>query len=127
MAPRIVVAHTLDDMRELYEEIFSLVGYSCVTFPLALPLPLSDLYLTAPDLLVFDDILLSAEEGCALLRELRQSPKLASTPVIVCSSMVHTALSNACFLDALGIHVLIKPFELDALLELTERVLQQHV
>lgn len=123
MAAPILVGYTLSDMGELYEELFNLAGHECVTFPLTLPLctlPRHD-----PVLLVFDDILLAAEEGFALLHKLRRTPELASVPVIVCSSMLHTALDNACFLGALDIHVLIKPFELDTLLDLTERLLQR--
>lgn len=78
-----------------------------------------------PDLIILDLILGRDQRGWGVLELLREDPAMAQIPVILCSAAV-PALS-ACGAPALGqgaVEVVAKPFDVDDLIEVVERLLR---
>jgi DNA-binding response OmpR family regulator len=71
-----------------------------------------------PGLVILDLRLDGGWQGMSIVRALRHDPLLASVPIIVCSADLPMLRENACCLKSLGVQVVEKPFDLEALLDL---------
>jgi len=71
----------------------------------------------APDLVILDIRIGHQENGWVILELLTLDPQTRSIPVIVCSAAIIDLQAHQPMLDALGVDVLAKPFDLEMLLE----------
>jgi CheY-like chemotaxis protein len=79
-----------------------------------------------PDLVIVD-LLLGKVSGWELVTLSRAEPRLAEIPIIVCSADVTSLRAREPELAAVAnLHVLEKPFSIDKLTELVERVVGRH-
>jgi len=76
-----------------------------------------------PDLVILDIRIGGEERGWDILNLLTLDPSTRPIPIIVCSAAIQTLHEHQSWLDTLGITALPKPFDVEALLELVERVL----
>jgi CheY-like chemotaxis protein len=76
-----------------------------------------------PDLLVLDIRIGGEERGWTILNLLTLDPITRPIPVIVCSAAIQSLHEHQAWLDKFGICALPKPFDLDTLLEMVDRVL----
>jgi len=77
-----------------------------------------------PDLIILDTVL-GPENGWRFLEELKGDPSTATIPVLVCSAAVRDVIAATDRLRAQGSEVLLKPFDLDELLEKIQLLLRQ--
>jgi len=70
-----------------------------------------------PDLVILDIRIGHQENGWVILELLTLDPRTRSIPVIVCSAAITDLQAHQPMLDALGVDVLAKPFDLEMLLE----------
>jgi DNA-binding response OmpR family regulator len=70
-----------------------------------------------PDLVILDIRIEGQDAGWAILECLTLDPKTSGIPLIICSAAIRELQSHEELLDRYGIDVLMKPFDLDALLE----------
>lgn len=70
-----------------------------------------------PDLVVMDFIIGGEDSGWQLLQATKMDRETRDTPVIVCTGAVRQITELSDHLDAMGVHVVIKPFDIDHLLE----------
>jgi DNA-binding response OmpR family regulator len=77
-----------------------------------------------PALVILDLRLERPESGWELLTLLRMSPHTAALPILVCSADSATLQARADELQALQVAVLAKPFTIDALLTVIQRLIQ---
>jgi DNA-binding response OmpR family regulator len=70
-----------------------------------------------PDLVILDIRIEGQEAGWTILECLTLDPKTHQIPVIVCSAAIRELQAHQELLEAYGIDVLTKPFDLDTLLE----------
>ena len=70
-----------------------------------------------PDLVILDIRIEGQEAGWTILECLTLDPKTHQIPVIVCSAAIRELQAHQEVLEAYGIDVLSKPFDLDTLLE----------
>jgi CheY-like chemotaxis protein len=76
-----------------------------------------------PDLVILDIRMGGEERGWTILNLLTLDPATRPIPLIACSAAVHSLQEHQPWLDKFGICALPKPFDLDMLLEMVQRVL----
>ena len=75
-----------------------------------------------PDLVILDHMIGEGEgSGWQLLQELRRDPETADLPVVVCTGAVHRVRENEALLEQLGVPVVLKPFDIDRLVDIVDR------
>ncbi len=75
-----------------------------------------------PDLVILDFIIGGERSGWQLLQTTRMDRKTRGIPVIICTASVQQVTELSAHLDNLGVHVVIKPFDIDHLLEIIDKV-----
>lgn len=75
-----------------------------------------------PDAIILDIRMDSPEEGWKVLELLKLDPQLTKKPVIVCSADIPSLQERSAFLRGKGVETLPKPFDLEELLTLIERL-----
>ena len=112
------------DFLELMSEILDAEsGYEVSLFSGDDGFPLADLRDSNPNLIIVD-LLLGGASGWEIVTLARADEALASVPVIVCSADVAQLREREDELVAIGnVHILAKPFGIDDLTALVERVL----
>ena len=76
-----------------------------------------------PNLVILDIRMGGEETGWTILNLLTLDPATRPIPVIVCSAAIQSLHEQQPWLDKFGICALPKPFDLDMLLEMVNRVL----
>jgi DNA-binding response OmpR family regulator len=88
-------------------------------------MPLAELRAAHPDLIVMD-LLLGQTSGWELIALARTDDALRDVPVVVCSADIAQLRDRSTELSQIaGLHILQKPFSVDELTELVERVLSE--
>jgi len=125
--PRISVVNDNPDFLELMSAILDEdAGYEVSLFA-GERTTAAELAASAPDLLIID-LLLGGVSGWELVVLARADQRLADVPVIVCSADVAELRERAEELKRIGnIHVLEKPFGVDQVTELVERLVGRAV
>jgi CheY-like chemotaxis protein len=71
----------------------------------------------APDLIVLDYMWAGDDNGWAYLQALRLDPGTASIPIVLCTAAVREVEALASHLDEMKVQVVLKPFNVDRLLD----------
>jgi DNA-binding response OmpR family regulator len=125
--PRITVLNDNAEFLELMSAILDDdAGYDVVTFSEATT-RVDDLVESRPDLVIVD-LLLAGASGWEIVALSRADERLNDVPIIVCSADVASLRDRASELERVGnVHVLSKPFGIDELTELVERLIGRAV
>jgi CheY-like chemotaxis protein len=78
-----------------------------------------------PDLLILD-VRLPDMSGFEILNLLRLDPETQAIPVLICTAAVRDVQAQQAILEERGIPILLKPFDLDDLLEAIRRILDEN-
>ncbi len=121
MPKRIAVVDDEPSFLDLLQEVLTDDGYEAHRFPGgAADYPrVRDL---APDAIILDIRMEDPRTGWDLLARMRRDDVLGATPIIVCSGDLPLLRERAEDLERLGAAVLAKPFDLDDLLTLLDRL-----
>jgi DNA-binding response OmpR family regulator len=121
--PRITVLNDNPEFLELMSAILDDdAGYDVVTFSEATT-SVDDLVESRPDLVIVD-LLLAGASGWEIVALSRADGRLIDVPIIVCSADVASLRERAGELERIGnVHVLAKPFGIDELTEIVERLI----
>ncbi len=71
-----------------------------------------------PDLVIMDFIIGNEDSGWQLLQAAKMARDTRDIPVIVCTGAIRQVTDLSDHLDAMGVHVVIKPFDIDHLLDI---------
>ncbi len=115
MPSKILVANDSLEMCELYQDILSLDAYRTSFYPLD-QLSASTIDSAEPDLILLDYLFGIEDRGQRALHGIKNDPATAALPVILCTTMVDEVQKQEAALHTMGVHVVLKPFELDELL-----------
>jgi CheY-like chemotaxis protein len=115
---RILVVDDDDDIREVMQELLAAEGFQVDVAKDGLD-ALGKLEAQPSPPLILLDMMMPRMDGEAFLKALRAKPALANASVVVISGNA-AAREKAGYLHAAG--CLVKPFELDELLDLVRRV-----
>ena len=72
---------------------------------------------SAPDLIILDFVILDEGKGWQFLQLLKMDRATKEIPVIVCTAAAKLVDELQTHLDAMGVVVVLKPFDIDHLLE----------
>lgn len=75
-----------------------------------------------PDLVIMDFIIGGESSGWQLLQSSQMDRKTRDIPVIVCTGAVKQVTQLSDNLDSIGVHVVIKPFDIDHLIRVIDDV-----
>jgi CheY-like chemotaxis protein len=121
--PRISVVNDNPEFLELMSAILDEdAGYEVALFD-GENTSIAELVQSGPDLVIID-LVLGGASGWEIVTLTRAEPKLADVPVIVCSADVTALRERSDELARIGdVHILEKPFSLDQITEIVERLI----
>ncbi len=116
-APRHILAFDdSPDVLALFTHLLEEGGYRVTTRPLT-GHDLSEIESLAPDLIVLDYMWGTEDDNWSLLQMLKMNPATEAIPVVLCTGAVEEVEPLKAHLDQQGVHVMIKPFNIDDLLK----------
>ncbi len=103
---------------ELFTALLEDEGYRVTTdgFSIEMVELLSRVKADRPDLLVLDFLIQDEGKGWQFLQMLRMDRETRDIPVVVCTAAVKLVEDLQTHLDAMGVGVVLKPFDIDNLL-----------
>jgi len=122
---RILVINDTPDIVALFHEILSDEGYHVVSdvFPINPTTKLAEIKADRPDLIILDLMIGGEPLGFQFLQMLKMDRATRQIPVIVCTAAHRQAAEMEGHMLEMGVVVVLKPFDLDALLaEVSQRV-----
>ena len=115
MTRHILVIEDAPDLRALYADAFALEGYT-VTLADQVPTDLTAIDQLQPDVIVLDYLFDGEPLGGPLVHALKQRPATQHIPLLLCTVAARTVQADVPYFHAQQVGLLLKPFELDALL-----------
>lgn len=111
---------------ELFRAILEDEGYQVTTdgFSIELVEMLERVKTSAPDLIILDFIILDEGKGWQFLQLLKMERATKAIPVIACTAAAKLVEELQMHLNAMGVVVVLKPFDIDHLLEEITKVWQ---
>ena len=76
-----------------------------------------------PDLVILDYMWAEEDNGWSLLQMLQMNPKTEKLPIIVCTGAIRKVEALSGHLEQVGVRVIIKPFNINELLEVITELL----
>ena len=121
--PRISVVNDNPDFLELMSAILDEdAGYDVTLFD-GETTSIAELVASDPELVIVD-LVLGGASGWEIVTLTRAEPKLAGLPIIVCSADVTALRERSGELERIGnVHILEKPFSLDQITDVVERLI----
>lgn len=113
-APHILVTNHAPDILELMRDLLTEEGYR-VTIASRGEQTLDSIAAIAPDLIVIDYMWPSSDNEWTLLNLLRIDPRTRDIPCILCTGAVAQVRGMEDHLRSMGIRVIYKPFDIEAL------------
>lgn len=109
--PHILVVDDSPEILDLKDDILESEGFRVSTL-LRTGTGLEDIITAEPHLLVMDYV---PEEASPLMFEAATDPRTAHVPILLCAGAIREVESIRPQLDAIGIGVIFKPFDIDEL------------
>lgn len=75
-----------------------------------------------PDMIVMDFVIGGEMKGWQLLQAAKMDRSTRDIPVVVCTATVKQVTELGAHLDAMKVHVVLKPFDIDVLLDTIDKV-----
>lgn len=123
MAARILVINDTQEILELFQDLLGEEeGYDVVLFSYA-PREMREIEEVHPDLIILDYIFGTEKSGWQTLQKLKMRRATASIPVIICTAAIREIREIEGYLEAKGVTVVPKPFDIDDLLSAVKKAL----
>jgi two-component system, OmpR family, response regulator VicR len=121
---RILVVNDEPAVLDLFRELLEEEGYRVSLDKFERPTQelLETVKEVRPDLVILDFIIGGEGKGWQLLQVLKMERSTKEIPVIVCTGAVKQVTEMSAHLNELGIQVVLKPFDIDHLLEIVSKV-----
>lgn len=123
----ILVIDDSPDILTMFTDLLTDEGYRVTTdsFTAEIGLLHDHIRRVDPDLIILDMIIGREDLGWQLIQLLKMSAQTARIPLILCTGAIRQVEELAPHLDDLAIGVVLKPFELDRLLEAIDQTWKQ--
>ena len=120
----ILVINDTPEILDLFQDLLGDAGYRVTTENFAVPYDrkLVQVKEVRPDLIILDFIIGGEALGWQFLQLLRMDRETRDIPVIVCTAAVQQVTELQNHLAEQGVAVVLKPFDIDALLREVEKV-----
>jgi CheY-like chemotaxis protein len=123
MSPRVVVVNDTQEILELFREVLESEGYEVVLFSYA-PHEVTEIEHARPDLIILDVIFGRDTVGWQLLDKLKLHRPTANIPVVICTVAADAVRQMEGHLKAMGVGVVLKPFDIEVLLSTIRTTIQ---
>jgi two-component system, OmpR family, response regulator len=122
--PHILVVNDDPAVLELFEDLLGEEGYRVTLdrFGRQTSEIMETLRTIEPDLVIMDFIVGGEASGWQLLQAAQMDRATRDIPTIVCTAAVRQITELSDHLDAMDVHVVVKPFDIDHLLEVIRLV-----
>ncbi len=120
---KVLVMNDNQEILELFENILTEEGYE-VSLHSYSTRELSIVKKLAPTLIIVDQPPTLEKEGWQFLQKLKMDRETSDIPIVLCTTSVKLAMENEGFLNSKGIKVVLKPFDIDDLLEAIDQLLE---
>ena len=116
MSTRIMVVDDSQELLDLFRELLTDEGYEVVLNAVGIQ-DIAEVERVQPDLIILDHIIGGAAVGLQMVQQLQMQPATATIPVIVCTAASLAPEETQGYLQAPGIRLVLKPFDVDDLLQ----------
>lgn len=123
MATRILVINDTAEILELFKDILSAEGYDVVIAGFAIN-DIEFIERSSPDLIILDYIFGNERAGWQTLQKLKMLRSTAHIPIVVCTAAKREIEELEGHLKAMGVGIVIKPFDVDVLLRVIAETLE---
>lgn len=118
ISPRqhIVVVNDTQEILELFREILEEEGYRVSLYSFAFN-DVNEIVKLDPDLVILDFMIGGESHGWQLLQKMKMDRRTANVPVVVCTAALRLMQELEGHLRAKNVGVILKPFDIDELVE----------
>lgn len=124
MATRVLVVNDTQEILEAFRELLEEEGYEVVLYSYAI-MDMREIERILPDLIILDYIFGGERSGWQMLQKLKMHRSTEKIPVIVCTAATNAVREIEGYLQAQGITLVPKPFDIDTLLDAVKQSLDQ--
>jgi DNA-binding response OmpR family regulator len=125
MPARIMVVNDTQEILDMFRDLLEQEGYEVVLYSYAIQ-DLDEILRHKPDLIILDYIFGAERTGWQLLQKLKMRRDTAAIPVVICSAAKRQIEEIEGHLVAMGVGIVLKPFNIDDLLDTVKRTLELH-
>ena len=123
MGKRILVVNDTQEILQIFEDILTTEGYDVVLYSYAIH-DMDEVVRIKPDLVILDLVFGQEKTGWQMLQEMKMTRSTAAIPVIVCTAATKEVRDIEGYLQAKGIGLVPKPFDIDDLLAAISRAFE---
>jgi DNA-binding response OmpR family regulator len=123
MATRIMVVDDTQEILELFREILTDEGYEVLLYSYGVQ-NMSEIERAKPDLIILDLLIGGEAVGWQMLQKLKMRRSTADIPIVMCTAAVKAVQEMEGYLKAKGVGLVLKPFDIDELLQAVEQALK---
>lgn len=117
-----MVVNDTQEILELFEEILTDEGHDVVLYSYGIQ-DMKEVERVKPDLLILDYIIGGEAFGWQMLQKIKMRRATARIPIVVCTAAVNAVQEMEGYLKSKNIGLVLKPFEIDDLLDAVNRAL----
>jgi DNA-binding response OmpR family regulator len=117
---RIMVINDTQEILTLFRDLLTDEGYDVVLYSSAIH-DMQEIERVAPDLIILDFIFGNENMGFQMLQKLKMRRATERLPVIICTAALQIVREMEGYLQSKGVQVVLKPFNIDDLLEAVRR------
>ncbi len=122
MGKRILVVNDTEEILQIFMDILAPEGYDVVLYSYAIN-DMDEVMRIKPDLVILDLIFGQEKTGWQMLQKMKMTRATSTTPVIVCTAATREVHDIQGYLQAKGVSLVPKPFDIDDLLAAIKRAL----
>jgi len=114
--PHILAINNDSAVLALFRDLLEEAGYQ-VSTQTYVDRDLAQIKALKPDLIVLDYMWANEDASWSLLQMLRMDPATTAIPIVLCTGAVHEVKALEEHLSAMGVTVVLKPFNIDQLVD----------
>lgn len=123
MGKRILVVNDTEEILQIFEDILAPEGYDVVLYSYAIN-DMDEVERIKPDLVILDLVFGQEKTGWQMLQKMKMTRAAASIPVIICTAATSEVREIQGYLQAKGVSLVPKPFDIDDLLNAIKRTFE---
>jgi len=113
--PHVLLIDDVPEIVELMQELLEEENFRVSTHSDTLP-GLDEIKALDPGLIILDYFRPGQSAGWSLLQTLKLDPETCTIPIVLCTAAARDVAARGCQLQAMDVAVVLKPFDIDALL-----------
>lgn len=125
MPERIMVINDTQEILEMFRDLLEHVGYEVILYSYAIN-DMDEVLRQKPDLIILDYIFGAERTGWQMLQKLKMRRDTATIPVVICTAAKRQVEEIEGHLVAMGVGIVLKPFNVDDLLDTVKHTLESH-